>query len=250
MNYNENLNKARVRYYSSEYENIIPFIYIAGRMTGTINNFSVTAINDKTPLYSYIIAAAAVSGREIMSTKVVMSSFDNTILYFDTCNKKKNCWIGLNFIRHLCDSTGEGNLNFFCLDEIQDTSPEGKLKFIENTIASYSNIGFIVIDGIQNLIKNNDDHAKTDEIISKLRRWSSDNGTHIHATIHLDSNLNAFFGNKITANAETAIRFIKKDDYIEFIPIKCNNKSFGQIIYCLDDKKHLDKMYLIEKLLF
>ena len=101
------------------------------------------------------------------------------------------------------------NYKVFCLRSL---SPPERLSFIDTYLNQNNNVGYIVIDGIRDLLTDINNTDQSTEIVTKLMQWTKI--YNIHATVVLHENpssdkLRGHLGTEITNKAETVISIEK-----------------------------------------
>ena len=101
------------------------------------------------------------------------------------------------------------NLDFFMLREY---SPKQRRQIINHALASDPGIGFVVIDGIRDLLYDINSPSESVDLINDLMRWSSMHDLHIHTVLHLnkgDDNTRGHIGTELNNKAETILQVTK-----------------------------------------
>ena len=134
-----------------------------------------------------------------------------TVLYFDT---EQSTYYVHKAVKRICDATGIQNpktLNVFALRKF---TPAERLKLIEFAIYNTPNLGFVVIDGIKDLITSINDEEQATMIASKLLKWTTETNCHIVTVLHQnksDTNARGHIGTELTNKAETVLSVSKSD---------------------------------------
>lgn len=183
------------------------------RRFGTLGNFSVIqgkAKSRKSTLTS-IITAAALSGKGLSAFESDLPDDKRTVLVFDTeqdeYDVQQNAERVLRMTGHKATLTT--NLHVHALRTL---SSEERLKAIEFGLYNTPNVGFAVIDGIRDLLKDFNDLNQTADLISALMRWTGELQIHILVVIHTnkgDSNARGHLGSELMNKAETAVSVVK-----------------------------------------
>lgn len=83
-----------------------------------------------------------------------------------------------------------------------------RLEVIEYALKHFKNIGFLVIDGIRDLVQSINDEREATLIADNLLRWSQEYNIHILAILHQnkgDTNGRGHIGTELTNKAETIV---------------------------------------------
>ncbi|HBI39891.1 MAG TPA: mobilization protein, partial [Tenacibaculum sp.] len=67
---------------------------------------------------------------------------------------------------------------------LRKESPSERLKLVEHAIENTPNLGFVVIDGIRDLITSINDEAESTNMASKLLEWTERYNIHIVVILH------------------------------------------------------------------
>lgn len=120
-------------------------------------------------------------------------------------------------------------------------SPPERLQVIENLIYSMPNLGFVVIDGIRDLITSINDEEQATMITSKLLKWSTERMIHICCVLHMnkaDNNARGHVGTELM-NKSLAVLGVNKidnnEEYSEIIPIATRDKEPASIVFGVED---------------
>lgn len=183
------------------------------RRFGTLGNFSVIqgkAKSRKSTL-STLITAAAVSGNGLSVFEADLPEDKRTVLVFDTEQDAYDVQLNADRVLRLsgCKDKPPPNLHYHSLRPL---STEQRLQTIEYGLYSTPNVGFAVIDGIRDLVKDFNDVKENTDVANALLRWTSDLQIHILVVIHTnkgDSNARGHLGSELMNKAETAVSVTK-----------------------------------------
>ena len=134
------------------------------------------------------------------------------VVFFDTEQGKfhvqKVCKRVAKLIGHVPDNFGGYSLRKF--------NPAERLERIEAFIYNNEGLGFIVIDGIRDLVSSINDEPQSTFITSKLLKWSSERNIHIICILHQnksDNNARGHIGTELVNKAETVLSVTKDGDF-------------------------------------
>ncbi len=181
----------------------------------TLGNFSMLigkAKSRKTFLCTMALATATKNGILFDKFQGNLPEDKNQVLFFDTEQSKHDVQKAMKRICRLSNTELPENLNVYSL---RSQSPHNRLKLIENAIYNTTNVGFIVIDGIRDLITSINDEDQATMITSKLLKWTEDLGIHIMCVLHQnkgDNNARGHVGAELTNKAETVLSVTKQTD--------------------------------------
>lgn len=196
---------------------------------GTLGNFSLIVGKAKAKKTFFIGVALSTA----LTNDVILSRFRNylpddkrKVLYFDTEQSKFHVQLA---VRRICELIGKKSLPNFHPFYLRSLSPSERLNFIETEIFNIPNLGFVVIDGIKDLVTSINDEEQATMIVSKLMKWSEERNIHIVVVLHQnksDSNARGHIGTELINKAETVLEVAKSesDNSISIVtPLQCRN---------------------------
>mgnify|MGYP000993534520 FL=1 len=209
---------------------------------GTHGNFSMVKGKAKSKKSFFInMAIAAAVGKGLLQNKLrspVKDDF-NQVLYFDTEQSKYHVQ---KAVKRICSQIGVGipsNLNTYGL---RKSSPSERLKLVEYAIENTPSLGFVVIDGIRDLITSINDEAEASNIASNLLKWTEEFNIHIIVVLHENpgsDKARGHIGTELMNKAETVIA-LQVDKYDESVSIVsagfCRNKAFKPFAFTITDE--------------
>ena len=196
---------------------------------GTLGNFSLIIGKAKSRKSFYInIAVSTALCKDLMLERFVsdLPNDKSEVLYFDTEQSKYHVQLA---VKRICKQISEPepkNLHTYYLRSLK---PSERLLFIENEIYSNNKIGFVVIDGIKDLVTSINDEEQATMIVSKLMKWSEERNIHIVTVLHQnksDTNARGHIGTELINKAETVLEVAKSenDNSISIVtPLQCRN---------------------------
>lgn len=120
-------------------------------------------------------------------------------------------------------------------------TPMERLLIIEKLIYETPNLGFVVIDGIRDLITSINDEEQATLITSRLLKWSTERMIHICCILHMnknDANARGHVGTELM-NKSLAVLAVNKldknEDYSEIVPVTTREKEPPSIVFGIDD---------------
>ena len=195
---------------------------------GTLGNFSLfigKAKSRKTFLITAALAAATRKG-SALAFLGFLPNHQNNVLYFDTEQGRYHVY---KTVKRVCSLSGIDLPSNFKAFSLRKFPPALRLAMIEAAIYNTPNLGFIVIDGIRDLINSINDEEQSTSIITCLLRWSEECNIHIIVVLHqnkTDKNARGHLGTELQNKAETVLS-ITKDD-------KNKDISIVEAEYCRD----------------
>ena len=209
---------------------------------GTLGNFSLVKGKAKSKKSFFInMAIAAAVGIGLLQNKLRGPLKDgfNQVLYFDTEQSKYHVQRAVKRICNQISVEIPSNLNTYGL---RKSRPSESLKLVEYAIENTPNLGFVVIDGIRDLITSINDEAEASNIASKLLKWTEEYNIHIVVVLHENpgsDKARGHIGTELTNKAETviALEVDKSDDKISTVTAGfCRNKSFKPFAFTITDE--------------
>jgi len=198
---------------------------------GTLGNFSLAIGKAKSRKSFFInIAVSAVLGKDLILNQFrgTLPPEQSTVLYFDTEQGRYHVQLAL---KRICDQINvkePENLKVFGLRSLK---PSERLKIIEYAIYNTPNLGFVIIDGIKDLINSINDEAEATLISSKLLKWTEEKNIHIMTVLHQnksDNNARGHIGTELINKAETVLSVTKNEQDKDISVVEaqqCRNKE-------------------------
>jgi len=208
---------------------------------GTLGNISLfigKAKQGKTFAVSMALAAANTGDWLMNKIKVKLPQDKRTVILFDTEQSKYHVQRVVKRIGKLSGTFEPENLITYGL---RGYGANECLELVEYAIYNTENLGFIVIDGIRDLVTSINDEDQASGISSKLLKWSQDLNIHIINVLHMnkgDTNARGHLGTELTNKSESVISIGKDPDNKEQIlvsPEYCRNREFEQFAFKIDD---------------
>ena len=208
---------------------------------GTHGNFSMVKGKAKSKKSFFInMAVSAAVGEGVLQNKLrgPLKENRNKVLYFDTEQSKYHVQVAVKRICRQIDVDIPNNLNTYGL---RKSSPSERLKLVEHAIENTPNLGFVVIDGIKDLITSINDEAESTNMASKLLEWTERYNIHIVVILHENpgsDKARGHIGTELTNKAETVItvQIDKYDDNVSVVSAGfCRNKSFKPFAFKITD---------------
>lgn len=208
---------------------------------GTHGNFSLVKGKAKSKKSFFInMAVSAAVGEGILQNKLrgPLKEKLNQVLYFDTEQSKYHVQMAVKRICRQIDVDIPNNFNTYGL---RKSSPNERLKLVEHAIENTPKLGFVVIDGIRDLITSINDEAESTNMASKLLEWTERYNIHIVVILHENpgsDKARGHIGTELTNKAETVItvQIDKYDDDVSIVSAGfCRNKSFKPFAFKITD---------------
>ena len=200
--------------YKIDVNEVIPKPQIAWSLTntksdgeavlGTLGDFGLIIGKAKSRKSFFIsIAVSTALGNDLVLGRFKSYLPNNKIdvSYFDTEQSK---YYVQKAVKRICTQVNQPepkNLHAF---HLRSLNPAERLQFIETEIYSNDNIGFVVIDGIKDLVTSINDESEATMIASKLLKWSEERNIYILTVLHQnksDNNARGHIGTELINKA-------------------------------------------------
>lgn len=181
---------------------------------GTLGNFSLIIGKAKSRKSFFInIAVSAVLSKDSLLNqfKGCLEHDKRKVLYFDTEQGKYHVQLAL---KRICKQINIGIPKDLKVYHLRSKTPAERLEIIEFAINNTENLGFVVIDGIKDLITSINDEAEATMIASKLLKWTEEKEIHIVTVLHQnksDNNARGHIGTELINKAETVLSVTKNE---------------------------------------
>lgn len=187
-------------------------------------------------------AVAMFTAAALSDEKVYHKFISNTkklVVYFDT--EQSSFYVQQAMKRIYQVSNGNGfEKRFYCYG-LRKFNPAERLEIIEWVFENFKNIGFVVIDGIRDLIKDINSPEESTMISSKLLKWSENTGAHILTVLHenpSDGKLRGHIGTELMNKAETVLRVEKMEQDKSISKLSCDmvrGRDFEDIFFRIEN---------------
>lgn len=198
---------------------------------GTLGNFSLIigkAKSRKSFFVSIAISAAISEDIVLKRYKSELPKKQQEVIYFDTEQGEFHVQQAL---KRICRQTGIEKPDNLHVYHLRTLKPSERLKIIETIIYNNDNVGFVVIDGIRDLVTSINDEVQATKMSSKLLKWSEERNIHIVTVLHQnksDNNARGHLGTELVNKAETVLSVIKMkgNEEVSIVePVSCRNKE-------------------------
>ena len=210
-------------------------------MVGTNGNFSLVKGKAKSKKSFFInMAIASATGEDTLQNKLrsPLGKSQNHVIYFDTEQSKYHVQ---KAVKRVCRQINLDNPNNLTTYALRKMSPSDRLLMVEHAIENTPNLGFVVIDGIRDLITSINDEAESSHMASKLLKWTEEYNIHIVVVLHENpgsDKARGHIGTELTNKAETviALEVDKTDDKISIVSAGfCRNEPFDPFAFEITD---------------
>lgn len=209
----------------------------------TMGNFSVITGKAKSKktffismILSEILNEKSNGKRKIRGVKQLDKS---KVLYFDTEQSKYHFQ---KICKRISNEIGCESSNDFLAYALRGESPKDRYEIIEYAIENTKNLGFVIIDGVRDLVTSINDETESSMMASSLLKWSEEKDIHIIVVLHQNpSNDKArgHLGTELMNKAETVF-LVQVDGADEknssvVSPQFCRNKPFEPFAFYIDE---------------
>lgn len=207
---------------------------------GTLGNFStyIGKAKAKKTFFVSIAVASAISFEPIFRTYLgCLPPHQCNVLYFDTEQSK---WHVQKVVKRICYLSEIADPENLIVYGLRSEETKTRLAFIEKKIYETENLGFVVIDGVRDLVYDINDPAEASEIAGKLLKWSEELNIHIVTVLHQnkgDGNARGHLGTELMNKSETVLAVEKKDnsDVSVVTPQFCRNREPDLFAFEVDE---------------
>lgn len=198
---------------------------------GTLGNFSLLIGKAKSRKSFFVnIAVSAVLSKDLLMNQFrgCLTHDKRTVLYFDTEQGKYHVQLAL---KRICEQINEPEPTNLQVYSLRSFAPTERLSMIEYAINTTPNLGFVVIDGIKDLVTSINDEEQASMISTMLLKWTEEKEIHIVTVLHQnkgDSNARGHLGTELVNKAETTLSVTKnaQDKDISIVEAEyCRNKD-------------------------
>ena len=196
---------------------------------GTLGDFGLIIGKAKSRKSFFInIAVSTALGKDLILNrfKSYLPHDKNDVIYFDTEQSK---YYVQKAVKRICTQINQPepkNLHAF---NLRSLAPSERLQFIEEEIYRSDKIGFVVIDGIKDLVTSINDESEATMIASKLLKWTEERNIYILTVLHQnksDNNARGHIGTELINKAQTVLSVTKaeNDNDISIVePLQCRD---------------------------
>ncbi len=223
-------------------------LWINGEPTMALGDISTTIGRAKgRKTFGVGLLVAAVTGNTtVQGIKGELPDNKRSVLYIDT---EQSEYYAKNSARRIIELLGfdysfDEVPNFHPYD-LRPYDPAERLQMTEYLIYNTPELGFVVIDGIRDLITSINDEEQATMISSKLLKWSTERKIHINCILHMnkgDNNARGHVGTELMNKSLTVLGINKVEGSEEFSviePIATRGKEFKPVVFGIDEQTTL-----------
>jgi hypothetical protein len=163
----------------------------------------------------------------------------NEVAYFDT---EQSQYHVQKAVKRICDQLDVPNPKNLHTYFLRSLSPMDRLKIIEDIIYSNDKLGFVVIDGIKDLVNSINDEREATMISSKLLKWTEERNIFILTVLHQNKgndNARGHLGTELINKAQIVLSVTKLEDdsNISIVePQQCRDKEPDPIAFGVNEE--------------
>lgn len=210
----------------------------------TVGNFSASVGKPKSRKTFNVsaIVAALLSGKEVLHYKAKLPEGKKKVLYVDTEQSRVHCFKVLHRILKMAGFPSDSESSSFDFLMLREFTPQQRRNIIDMALEVDPDIGFVVIDGIRDLISDINSPGESVDIINDLMRWTNKYNIHIHTVLHLnksDDNTRGHIGTELNNKAETVIKVVKNEvnpEVSEVRPMITREKEFNDFAFHINEE--------------
>ena len=191
----------------------------------SLGNFSaiIGKSKSKKTFFVSILGSAAVSNEYIQGKiKGCLPEGKRGVLWFDT---EQSDYDAYRTAKRVIETTGKDQNNFYAYD-LREYSPRDRCQIIDYALQKYKNYaGYVVIDGIADLVTAINDEEEASRVVSLLMKWTKIYNCHITTVIHQnkhDSFATGHLGSSVMKKSECVISVTKNEDFIGNSTVGCD----------------------------
>ena len=202
------------------------YIYENGKKSilctlGNISLIQGQAKSRKTFLLSFM-STALLTGREYLRFRGKLPPEKSKVIIFDT---EQGLYHAKRVQERIYDYSGISktaefeNFQYF---RLRSCNTKERIEIIEKVITSTPGLGFVIIDGIRDLVSDINNADESTRVTGKLMKWSEDLKIHILCVLHEnkgDKNSRGHIGTELQNKAESVLRVSRDPE----------NKSYSMV---------------------
>ena len=208
----------------------------------TLGNISLVigkAKSGKTFWMSAVMAAVVKNNEEVSYLKASLPPGKEVCLYFDT---EQSTYHSHKTTRRVLRMAGVEDSPNFLAYGLRSHTAQQRLELIEYAINTTDNLGFVVIDGIRDLISSTNDEKESVLLSGSLLKWSQEKNIHIMCVLHrnkTDENARGHVGTEMLNKAEIVIsvhKQLKKLSLFKVDTEMSRDEGFKPFTFAIDDQ--------------
>lgn len=182
---------------------------------------------------------AALTGNTTMQGRISanLPSDKNVVLSFDTEQGAYHAHKAAKRVLRLLNVDYLPNFKAYGLRKYTTAQ---RLEMIEHAVYNTPNLGFVLIDGIRDIVTSINDEEQATAITGKLLKWSEEKQIHILCALHMnkgDNNARGHLGTELMNKSLTVLGVTKNDkqeDYSTIEAVACRDKEPKPLTFGID----------------
>lgn len=215
----------------------------------TLGNFSTILAPPKVgkTTATGVIISALLTRKQVSNFIPMLPDDKRVIVWIDTEQGKPECVKTIQAISFQTSGNKKEHHENLKFSSLRKHGKVVRVQAIEYIIYSTPNIGFLVIDGIRDLVNSINDEREATEIADKLLKWSQELNIHIMGILHEnkgDKNARGHVGTELMNKAETVATLSRGDNngtrttILE--PKFTRHKEFEPFAFTIDEGKVIE----------
>ena len=210
---------------------------------GTLGDFGLVIGKPKSRKSFFInLAVTSALSQSLVQNRLrsYLPDDQNEVAYFDTEQSQYHVQKAVN---RICKQLGNPNPKNLHTYFLRSLSPLDRLKIIEDIIYSNDKLGFVVIDGIKDLVNSINDEREATMISSKLLKWTEERNIFILTVLHQNKgndNARGHLGTELINKAQIVLSVTKLEDdsNISIVePQQCRDKEPDPIAFSVNEEE-------------
>ena len=199
-----------------------------------------------------LITGTMLANKRINILRANLPKNKRNIIYFDTEMSRADCQKLQKKIHRYAMCPADQDQNNLIYFPLRSLTIADRIGFIDYFIMNTPNLGFVVIDGIRDLVNSINDEKEATNILQKLMNWTDVRKIHILNVLHenkINSEARGHLGSELMNKAETVMSMDKDADDIRWIsPKYTRNKPFSKYVVALDSNEvpYIDDTYQVK----
>ena len=207
----------------------------------TLGNFQVVLgkAKSKKTFYTTLVVGAILNEFSVGKLEGVLPDHKKVVLVFDTEQSPYHVQRTASRILHHAGVNGDQLLYVYALRKY--TYME-RVQIIEVALQTHANVGFVVVDGLRDLIADINDPTESVIIVGKLMKWTEEYNIHIMCILHQnkgDENARGHLGTEAVNKAETVLSVSRHPKIKEISIVKaeyCRDKDPDEFAFTVNEE--------------
>ena len=208
---------------------------------GTIGNFSFIQAPPKTKKTFFIslLTSAYLGDTNHFVGDIKGHRKGKQVIHIDTEQGKWHCQ---RVFKRTIDMSGLKDNNDYHPFSLRTIGHKDRIKFIDYCLKyRFDNVGYLIIDGIADLVSDVNDLKECNEIVQIIMEWSANYKCHISLVIHSNfgtDKATGHLGSILEKKAECQIQLEANTVHKEYVTVKCKrtrNYSFDNFSFSVND---------------